>query len=275
MSKKFCKRSTVHPNERKAFKTTTVLPSPLSCLHIHSCLIYAVRKKNMQISAGTLIKQHIDILFHTHVHNTNNSLFLLPLSSFNLSPCRLRTRGQWMKGRCWWPKNNSRSLQLSSAESSHPGQRSPAASPWKMPASVLCTCRCHVVLSFTFRYREKREAQINTSGLQSLPLLFILLTYSSCCPRCSSCTFNPKQITTNHCCYMCKLFCNHNLLSSNAPDITPVYCVYRFMFSAGLRYWLISAYHRYISIGWSVTKHCSTEMPKIALWYLRYSVTIT
>lgn len=124
-------------------ETTIVLPSPLSCLHIYSCLIYADRKKqNMQIRAGTSIKQCIDILLpHPDTHNTrqHNCLFLLPLSSTCLPPHHLRTRGQSADGRRITVDH------YSWAQQSRQGQRSPAASPWKMPAGSLYSCRCLVV----------------------------------------------------------------------------------------------------------------------------------
>lgn len=98
-------------------ETTIVLPSPLSCLHIYSCLIYADRKKqNMQIRAGTSIKQCIDILLpnpDTCTHTTQLSVFTAIV--IHLSPSS-SPQDEGTAG--WWPKNNRRSLQLSSAESS-------------------------------------------------------------------------------------------------------------------------------------------------------------
>ena len=80
-------------NERNTFKTTIVLPSPLNCLHIYSCLIYA-DKKSMQISAATSIKWCIDTLLpHPDTHTTQTAVWFFycrchPLVSLLVTPGR-------------------------------------------------------------------------------------------------------------------------------------------------------------------------------------------
>lgn len=84
-----CKQYTV-------MKETPSRPPLFSHHHWIVCIPIPVsftqtEKKNMQISAGTSIKQCIDILLlypdtHTHIYNANNCLFLRPLSSSQLPP---------------------------------------------------------------------------------------------------------------------------------------------------------------------------------------------